>query len=85
MDHEGQKLFKDSEGQFVRQNKEGEWEQYDPSDGLALKVNPETGELEKYDENGFIVEKDQFGNIKRYDEDNNICSALPGGLIVRHD
>ena len=28
---------------------------------------------------------DEFGNIKRYDEDGFLVTILPGGTIVRND
>jgi hypothetical protein len=51
-------LLKNSNGHFVRKNQTGDYEVYDPVDGFTLKVNPQTGEFEKYDELGFRIEKD---------------------------
>lgn len=69
----------------LRKNKEGEWELYDPEDGYRLVKNLSTGRYDRYDEDGFRVVTDQFGNTLRYDEEGYVVNVLPDGGVVRYD
>lgn len=75
----------DKDGNYVKKDKDGNWKAYDPQDGFFLKKNTITGEMEKYDDLGFRVVYDKFGNLHRYDEDGFQVTVLPGVVVIRHD
>jgi hypothetical protein len=75
----GKMLLKNELGQCVRQNSKGEWEVYDPEDGFTLKLNPSTGKYDKYNDLGYRVERDKYGNLHYFDDENFQVTLLPGG------
>lgn len=51
-----------------------------------MKKNSETGEYEKYDEYGHRIEKDQYGNVYRYEPETGYRVVIDhNGEIKRYD
>jgi hypothetical protein len=48
-------------------------------------MNPKTGQFDKYNDLGFRVVRDKYGNLHYFDEDGFKVTILPGGEVVRHD
>jgi hypothetical protein len=46
---------------------------------ITLKLNPSTGKYDKYSDLGYRVERDKYGNLHYFDDENFQVTLLSGG------